>query len=79
MATHRTHRAVADRRLVEYRQLRQQQRDFRVQLAVSQLASFLHLLCSELKVGWLSRSLILTWVAIRRDLATRRQSRRQGR
>ena len=79
MATHRSVRADPDPRVQAYRQLRQYERDLRLQLATSQLASFFHLLCSEFKIGWLSRSVILTWVAVRRHLAARRASREQAR
>ena len=79
MARHHMPGASADPLLTRYRQLRQGERDLRLQLATSQLASFLHMLCSEFRIGWLSRSIILSFVALRRDLRARPQNRRAGR
>jgi len=79
MATQRSVNVSPDPRVRAYRQLRQREREFQLELATSQLASFLHLLCSELKLSWLSRSLILTRVALRRHRAARRATRKPAR
>ena len=79
MATHRRSRSGADPRLTAHGQRRRYERELRAQLAGSQIASFFHLLCSEFKLGWLSRSVILTYVALRRTWLARRASRRAAR
>lgn len=79
MAGHHTLGTSSDPRLRAVRRARQYERDLRLQLATSQLAAFFHLLCSEFRIGWLSRSVILTWVALRRHLRARCQVRRAGR